>query len=252
MKAIGFIFLLVSCSLFGQSWKDTVFQAKNAYKSAQYDVAYDKFLSAQRLAPEDVDLSSDIGTAAYRSGDFEMAEKAFQRRIDNSADNISLSKKWHNVGNTQFKQQNYQAAIASYKNALRQNPKNEEARYNLSQAQRLLQNQEQQKDNENQDDSSENDQQDNQNENNQSQNQNQNKDNQDQENNEDQAKQNQDQQDGQQDNSTQDESTAKSISDKRIERMLDELLKQEMETKKKVRGKNSKGQEEKVKSGKKW
>merc|ERR1711916_71049 len=104
----------------------------------KYEEAYNSLIQAQKLAPEDVDLSKDIGNAAYRKGDYEMAEKAYRSVASSAEDSEQSSKQWHNIGNAQLQKKDYQAAIESYKQALRENPGNEDARYNLAEAKRRL------------------------------------------------------------------------------------------------------------------
>ena len=99
----------------GQSWEDSLRIGKKYYEEKQYDKAYKTLLEAQKLAPSDVDLSKDIGNAAYRNNDFEMAEKAFRAAATKTDDPKQNAENWHNVGNSQMKDKNYQAAIESYK-----------------------------------------------------------------------------------------------------------------------------------------
>src|SRR5690554_3747126 len=95
-----------------------------------------------------------------------MAEKAFRAAASNGEDEISQAKHWHNVGNSQMQKKNYKAAVDSYKNALRKNPADDKARYNLAEAQRRVKQQEQDQKDQNQNlkdsqDQSENDDQNN-------------------------------------------------------------------------------------------
>ena len=48
---------------------------------------------------------------------------------------------FYNLGNAQFKQQKYKEALESYKNSLRMNPADQEAKYNYAYTKRLLQKQ---------------------------------------------------------------------------------------------------------------
>jgi len=250
--------IIVSSSFisWGQNWRDSLSAAHTAYKEGKYKEAQEKFVSAQRLAPEGVDLSKDIGTSAYRSGDYSSAEKAFHAAINKSSTPEEKSRKWHNIGNAQIKQKNYQGAVDSYKQALRDNPSDEKARYNLAEAKRRLKKQEEeqqqnQQQNQQQDKNQQNQQnsQDDQNQNQQNQNQNQ---------------QNQNQQGQQTPSNSQNQSNqnnqggrassseAQKLSSKKTERMLDELMKKEMETKRRMHGMGSGGEKEQVKSGKRW
>jgi len=247
--------IIVSSSFisWGQNWRDSLSAAHKAYKEGKFKEAQEKFVRAQRLAPEGVDLSKDIGTSAYRSGDYSAAEKAFHAALDKSSSSEEKSRKWHNIGNAQVKQKNYQGAVDSYKEALRENPSDEKARYNLAEAKRRLKKQEEeqqqnQQQNQQQDQNQQNSQDD-QNQNQQNQNQNQ---------------QNQNQQGQQTPSNSQNQSNqnnqggqalsseAQKLSSKKTERMLDELMKKEMETKRRMHGMGSGGEKEQVKSGKRW
>lgn len=247
------LFLFSTSHVFSQDWQDLHQQGKKAYAEGKYQEAYDHFINAQRIAPENIDLSKDIGTAAYRKGEFDKAETIFSNSL--SSDNQDMeAKKWHNIGNSQLKQKNYSEAIESYKKSLRLNPNNKETRYNYAEAKRRLAlQQEQQNEQEQEDQEQEGDQKgDQNNSNDQNQSENQSQDNQGQNNNDAQDQSQQDQ------NSSSDPSKSKSknqkanqMNDKAADKMLEDLLKKEMETKRKVQGYN-KGESDKNKSGKKW
>jgi Ca-activated chloride channel homolog len=235
--------------LSAQEWRDSLRSAHDSYRKGQFDEAQRKFHSAQQLAPGDVDLTKDIGTSAYRNSDYKTAEEAFVASAKKTDDPSARARKFHNAGNAQMKQKNYQAAVDSYKHALRANPNSEETRYNLAEAQRRLkkdqeqqqQEQKQQEDQQNQED------QDGQGDGQSNDNQNQQSD----QNNQDNS-QNQNQQNNQNSSSNQSEGGQQKLSDKKTERMLDELMKKEMETKRRMQGMGSGSDKEEVKSGKRW
>lgn len=107
----------------------------------------------------------NLGNSLYKQENFKEAEKFYSDLLNNtSLSNNELSQTWHNKGNSQLQQKKYKESIESYKNALRLNPKDDETRYNLSYALRMLQQQEQQnQDNQdNQDNDDNQDKQDNQ------------------------------------------------------------------------------------------
>ena len=68
------------------------------------------------------------------------------------ADNsTSKHQAFHNMGNVFMKQKDYAKAVETYKNALRNNPQDEETRYNYALAKELLEKEQQQQDNKEQD-----------------------------------------------------------------------------------------------------
>jgi tetratricopeptide (TPR) repeat protein len=82
----------------------------------------------------------------------QQARQSFQRAIKENDDPAMVSDAWHNIGNSLLMEQDLENAIDAYKSALRSNPGNEAARYNLSYAIRQLnQQQDQQQDQQNQD-----------------------------------------------------------------------------------------------------
>ena len=66
------------------------------------------------------------------------ARQAFQKSLKGNDDTRMQSDAWHNIGNSLLMEQDPENAIEAYKAALRANPQNEAARYNLSYALRML------------------------------------------------------------------------------------------------------------------
>ncbi len=141
MKNILILFCFIvftSVKLFSQVWRDSLAVAREAYKVEDYTKALKYYRSAQKNAPKGLDFSDEIGQCAYKSKQFVIAEKAYNESTSKKGNKINKSKTFHNIGNTQMQQKNYQGAIDSYKNSLRNNPADEQTRYNLSEAIRCL------------------------------------------------------------------------------------------------------------------
>ncbi len=109
-----------------------------AYDSAEYEKAETYFRKA---------LSEDQlnAVAAYNLGltETEMeknleAAHFFQKAAKLSDQKSLKSQAYYNEGNVWFGKKKYEKAIEAYKNALRNNPSDEEARYNLALAQQKL------------------------------------------------------------------------------------------------------------------
>lgn len=128
-------------------WRDSLNVAREAYKNEEYGKALKYYESAQRKAPENIDLSDEMAQSAYKARSFEKAEKIYQQGGTNKSSSSAKGDNFHNVGNARMKQRNYQGAIEAYKNALRANPNSEETRYNLSEAIRSLKDQQEKKQN---------------------------------------------------------------------------------------------------------
>jgi len=137
IKKIIFSTLLSSLAAqfsFGQAWKSKLNQARTYYQNGNYDQSLQLYEEAKSLAPESIDFSSEIGQAAYKSGNFPKAKSYFESAISTS-DNTSIkSDEYFNLGNSQMKMKDFKSAINSYKEALRKNPNDSQSRYNLSEA----------------------------------------------------------------------------------------------------------------------
>lgn len=245
MKWILYI-VLVFCSLnsFGQNWRDTLDLAREAYKKEDFGKALDYYEKAQKGAPENVDLSDEMAQSAYKARKFEQAEKIYQQGNGSKKDRQEKAAGYHNLGNSRMKQKNYQGAIDAYKESLRQNPNDEQTRYNLSEAIRQLKNQEKNQNNNSGNSNSSN--------NNSAGNQNNSGNpsgNQNNMNNPSNGNKNQHNQDNPSDdgNPSQNEGT---LPNKNVDRMLDKLMRDEAETKRKMAG--NQGGNSAPHSGKDW
>ena len=164
---------------------------------------------------------------------FNEANKLFASaaQLENNPTRRAMS--WHNIGWSFQKQEKLQEAIEAYKEALRNNPHDEDTRYNLALCQWQLKKQQ----NKNDDQQDQNNQQDNKDKNqDQNQQQDKNKDqqqkqkqdqNQDKDQNQDQDKNNQKQQGGGQQDQPQ-------MSEQNMQRMLDAVNRKEQETQEKL------------------
>lgn len=242
MKLIALILFLFSLTLsYGQQWRDSLDAARYAYENENYIDALKYYESAQKNAPESIDLSDEMAQSAYKAREFEKAEEIYKQGGSNKTDRIKKSENYHNIGNARMKRKDYSGAIESYKESLRNNPNDNQTRYNLSEAIRQLKNEEKQNKDNKQDNKDNKDEKDN-------------KDNKDQKDNQDQNKEGDDQKD--QDGKPKDgdgnkgQENKSQLPNKTVDRMLDKLMKQEAETKRKASG--TKGGGSSPKSGKDW
>ena len=137
LTLIGIV-LLVGTS-YGQAWRDSLQSARKAYFTKQYDRAARSYQFAEKALKGKSDLSAEMGQNDYRKGNYAGATDHFKRSLKKAKLVPNKVQSQYNLGNTYFKQKRYREAIWSYKNTLKMDPFNQEARYNLSQALRKLQ-----------------------------------------------------------------------------------------------------------------
>jgi tetratricopeptide (TPR) repeat protein len=155
------------------------------FKREHFEKSVDSYQRALQHDSTCFEAKYDLASALYRTERYEKAEKTLLSIAnDSTRTELERGEVAYNLGNTQFAQQKYKEALSSYRQAMRCNPNDEDAKFNYAFTKRLIQQQEQQQQQQNQD-------QQNQDQNQQNQDQNQDK-------NQDQNKDQQNQQDQQQ------------------------------------------------------
>ena len=183
-------------------------QAQNLVATGSSAIGNDNFVGGEvdyrkaiALVPSEEVAKYNLGNAYYNKSKNEEAMRRFQQAAQVATSKPEKHKAFHNLGNTFMNAKDYQNAVEAYKNALRNNPTDDETRYNLALAKELLEKNPPQggdgeDENENQD--QDNKDQDNENKDQDQQDQNKDSDNKDGENedNKDQGDQEKDQKDG--------------------------------------------------------
>lgn len=191
--------------------KDSVAQAAAAYEQAAGD-------------PRG---SFNLGNALYKQQQYDKAKERFDAAAKATTDPKAQARAYHNLGNSMLELKKPEEAVKAFKEALKRNPADEDTRYNLAYAQRMLQ--QQQKNDQNKDDQKKDDQ--NKDQNNKDKDQQQkDQEKKDQQEKQDQEKkdQEQQQQDQQQDQSQAQQQPHPGQIDKRdAQRILDQLNREE-------------------------
>ena len=130
---IGYLFMVTAAFAYGQDWTTTVRTARNAYKNGDFERSIRLYQSVEKQSPKTKKLSSEFGQAAYRSGDFVSAQTYFEN-ASKQPNKKQAANQFHNLGNSYMKQKKYGEAIAAYKKALRLYPNDKQTQYNLSEA----------------------------------------------------------------------------------------------------------------------
>lgn len=174
--------IITSTVVCAQNSLHNVIEGNKAYRKKEFDKAAGLYRkSLEQKTEYDFQARYNLANSLYRNGDFEGARQTYSSLLNDSLDNRTQSRLYHNIGNTYMQEENYEQSVIAYKNALRLNPSDEDARYNLSYALQMLKKQQQNQQNQqnqqdNQDQQNKQDQQDQQNQQNQDKNKDQNKD----------------------------------------------------------------------------
>ncbi len=164
------LFLAFSSLSFSQKEVRKELRAGNKeYKQEKYtdaEIAYRKALEADARSKE---AAYNLGNALYKQQKFPEALEQYQAAAADEKDKIRLSEAFHNAGNAYLSEaiankeknpsgygESLKKSIEAYKQSLKKNSKDDETRYNLALAQKLLkdseqENQDQQKQDQKQD-----------------------------------------------------------------------------------------------------
>jgi len=98
----------------------------NAFAKAE--VAYREAIS---LDPTSVPAKYNAGNNYYRNEKYEESMASLVKASEVAQTKKEKHKAFHNLGNALYQQENWEGAVEAYKNALRNDPTDEETRYNL-------------------------------------------------------------------------------------------------------------------------
>ncbi len=147
------------------------------FKREQFEKSVDSYQRALQHDSTSFEAKYDLASALYRTERYDKAEKTLLGIVnDTTRTELERGEVAYNLGNTQFAQQKYKEALSSYRQAMRCNPNDEDAKFNYAFTKRLIQQQEQQQQNQDQNQDNKNQNQDKQqNQQNQQDKQNENK-----------------------------------------------------------------------------
>ncbi len=141
-----------------------VYEANNLIHDDDFVSAEMSYRKAISEKPTTIAGTYNLGNAYYKKGNLEEALYRHQQAAETATSKTEKHKAFHNIGNILMQNKKCKEAVEAYKNALRNNPTDNETRYNLGLAKACAEQQkDQNKDQDKKDDNKDNkDQQDNQ------------------------------------------------------------------------------------------
>ena len=258
-NAIAYIVVMITFFSFGQEKEmaqalalkkanDFVHEANQLINEDNFVSAEMEYRKAISEQPENVAGTYNLGNSYYKKGNFEEALYRQQQAAKNAVSKVEKHKAFHNIGNILMQSKQCKEAVEAYKNALRNDPADDETRYNLALAKECAeQQQDENKDDQNKDEDKKD--------------QDQKEDQQDQKDNKDQADENKDQGDQNKDEKgkpkedqakedNQQQPRPHQLSPQQIKNLLEAMNNQEQKVQEKMNAEKQKGTP--VKTAKDW
>ena len=212
------LLLLLPLAVQAQSDRQLVRQGNKQYRAGNYAEAEVSYRKAVEKNPRNAQALYNLGNALMGQRKDSAAAAQFDNAAKLETNPIRKSQAYHNIGVLLQGQKQYAQAIEAYKESLRNNPADDETRYNLEVCKRQQKNQQQDQQNQqNQDKKNDKDKKDQQ------------KDKQDQQ------KQNQDKKDQQQKQQQQQQQQKQQMSRENAEQMLNAAMQEEKQTQERMK-----------------
>ena len=144
---VALLTLFVCGEVSAQQMKERglVRKGNRQFKREQFEKSVDSYQRALQHDSTSFEAKYDLASALYRTERYEKAEKTLLGIVnDTTRTELERGEVAYNLGNTQFAQQKYKEALSSYRQAMRCNPNDEDAKFNYAFTKRLIQQQEQQ------------------------------------------------------------------------------------------------------------
>jgi len=125
-------FLFLSSAFFSQNKFELLEKAQDAYANKDYKAALFYYQKLDSLSGQKGDYAEELAQTLYRQNKFNEARNAYAKKKQGNRD----SDVDYNIGNTFYREDRYDDAINSFRDVLRKNPNDAQARHNLSLAMR--------------------------------------------------------------------------------------------------------------------
>jgi tetratricopeptide (TPR) repeat protein/uncharacterized protein YegL len=143
LSIIIFLILGLNTSIYAQDSKKTDQEkkdkAKTLIRKGNSNFQNNKFQDAEYnyrkaliVNPKSKTAQFNLGNALYQQQKYQEAADQYEASINKNDDKVSRAKAYHNLGNSNFKANQLDKAIAAYENALKLNPNDMDTKYNLA------------------------------------------------------------------------------------------------------------------------
>ena len=139
-KIVVYSLILISFVAKAQEKDSNLPKGNEAFAEKKYADAEADFRISQSKNPKKAIASYNLGNSIYRQNQAGESKYQFAKAIKTAKTRPEKHTAFHNLGNALMQEKDYSNAVEAYKNALRNNPSDEETRYNYALAKEYLKN----------------------------------------------------------------------------------------------------------------
>ena len=122
--------MLLSIPLSAQPGRGKVKEGNKLYKEQKFDAAQNKYQDALLEDPNSPLIQFNVGDVIYKKKDYQKAMESLQKTLKTN-DAALQSITHYNIGNTLYRMNKLPESILEYQQALKLNPNDQDAKYNL-------------------------------------------------------------------------------------------------------------------------
>lgn len=141
-QQLSYFLSLFFCSMALQSYAQTehqwLLEANRSYDKKKLDEAAASYEKVIQQNKNSVKGQYNLGNTRYKQKEYDQAIKHFQGAVQQADDEEVKARAYHNLGNAHYRKEEFKEAVDAYKNALRINPRDVETKHNMAQALRII------------------------------------------------------------------------------------------------------------------
>jgi len=128
------LFFLLTTQLGAQTAEEHLRTGNDFYKQQRFEEAEKEFAKAVELEPNNIIAINNLASVKHRLNKPAEAKKEFEKLFAEKNDNATRETAYYNTGAVLSKEKKLEESIEAYKNSLRLDPNDKEARENLQKA----------------------------------------------------------------------------------------------------------------------
>ena len=146
--SICFMLIMIPITLSAQKEvRKNIRKGNKEYNAQKYSDASSFYGKAVEENPTSQEANYNLGNTFYKQKDWDRAIEFYSNsNALEEEEPLNVSAGMHNIGNAMLRKKELNEAMEAYKMALRLNPQDDETRYNLAVVQKMIQDEEQQQD----------------------------------------------------------------------------------------------------------